>query len=227
VFALQLAHNVKSQPYTMHVHPTQKLAHSIYDVELLTRKLWSFRHTNTIIAATTAKAENMASRIGEELGLPYYLHYCKAIRHPGNSQQTIGSITANEVVLRDNSSQLPQGYVQHQIVMIKHLLNIPEDYQGSCFQAKNVIVLREEIFEEDQILAVLEELKKKRVASVVVATPHINRDALTKVEDHADQLVYIHLAGKTDRAPVTNHPKPSLADIDTGYIFEPKKKHHR
>jgi predicted phosphoribosyltransferase len=165
--------------------------HATIDIELLSRKLWPYRNTNTVIAATTARAEPLASLLGSELGLPFHLHYCKSIRHPGHANKSIGSLTANEIVLHDNAAQLPQGYVEHQIILIKHLLETPVHAEGKELRGKSIIILREHISEEDQVLAVVEELRKLSVSSIIIATPVISRTVLLELEKLADQVVYL------------------------------------
>ena len=115
--------------------------------------------SDCLLAATTPYAVRVTARLAAALHLLSYRHFCKALKHPARANQTIGSITAREVVLNDSSASLPQGYVEHQVALLKHLLEKENREPRPDATAKTVILIHERIEVSDQIAAAVEELR--------------------------------------------------------------------
>jgi predicted phosphoribosyltransferase len=156
----------------------------------LARKLWLFRKSSCLLAATTPIAVGMAAALGHELGLAHYRHYCKALIHPAQGNQTIGSMTSHEVVLHDDFTALPQGYVEHQVALMRHLLQRENRDPRPSIADKTIILVRETLEGPDQVNAAVEELRKVGASSVLLATPVVNRKVIQTLEDLADGLIY-------------------------------------
>lgn len=174
----------------MYSNPT-RLSHStVSGASLLVRKLWIYRGTDSILASVTPVAANVTAALSKELNLPHYTHYCKALSHPGNTNRTIGSITSREVIVHDTHASLPQGYIEHQVALMKHLLRREDFEEHPETKDKRIIVVHEAVEGEDQVSAVVAELRKSGARSVILATPLISRRVLPSLESLVDELVY-------------------------------------
>lgn len=171
-----------------------------FEADMLAKKLWSYKHTNSIVVFTSPQSKEIAVQIAEELDLPYIVHHCKAIRHPGNMHKTIGSITANEIVLHDNSTPLPQGYIQHQVQLLKHSLKKESATDLAKFQDKAIIIVRDKLHQEDHILALVEELNNLDIHNIVVAAVEINTNTLLKFEKKVANIIYLYIHKQPLRA---------------------------
>ena len=156
----------------------------------LVRKLWSYRKSESILAATTPHAVAVTITLADELGLQYYRHFCKTLIHPTQGDQPIGSITFGEIILNDNFATIPQGYVEHQVALMKYRLLKENGEPRPEIAGKTVILVRETLDGVDQVTAAVEELRKRDAQTILLATPIVRHAAIQDLQDIADGLTY-------------------------------------
>jgi predicted phosphoribosyltransferase len=163
----------------------------------LAKRLQPYKHTNTLVVSTTSKACDLATVVASELELDWVKNYCRALMHPGNPHRTIGSITAQNVVLDKESLSIPKDYIQHQIVMLKHAIEKEEHAEPHIYKNKNVIIIREELSNPNELNALIEHLKTDQVVSIIVAVPEINRETYAVLEKAVSEVVYLDIQHHT------------------------------
>lgn len=168
-----------------------------YYAERLAKKLQAYRHSDSVIAASTSQAMAIAADLANALEIPCQMHGCKAVKHPGNPHKTIGSITAGNVVLDNTTLSMPRDYIQHQVVLLQHAIQADGQPETHAYEGKSVIILREEINTPDEVLALVDDLKQHDVVAVILATPVINREALTQLEKQVSEVVYLEIQHHT------------------------------
>jgi predicted phosphoribosyltransferase len=173
----------------------------VHNGEVLAKKLWSYRHTNTLLVASSPSSEPLAESIGEHLDLPRGIHYCKSLEDPANKHRTIGSTTATEVLLKDRQASLPQGYIQHQVMQIQHDLRKQQDEIKHNYAARTVVIVRDDIKYADDVFALIEELRKSGTSSIIIATAEISRQALVQLEKVTEYVAYLNLHNRHLSAP--------------------------
>lgn len=163
----------------------------------LAQKLHAFGKSNSIVVASSPQALLIAVELARELELACNQHGCKPLVHPGNPNKTIGSITAGNVVLDDNAWRMPESYIHHQIILLQHAIKAEGEVELPSYKKRNVIILREEINNPDEVAALIDELKINEAASVILATPVINREALANLEKRVSEVVYLEIQHHT------------------------------
>jgi predicted phosphoribosyltransferase len=163
----------------------------------LALKLHAFKNSNSTVAASSPQALPIAVELARELKLPWQKHGCKPLIHPGNPNKTIGSITAGNVVLDDIALRMPEDYIHHQIILLQHAILAEGEAEPTCYNNRNVIILREEINNADEVTAMIDELKINEAASVILATPVINREALSSLEKRVSEVIYLEIQHHT------------------------------
>ena len=156
----------------------------------LIQKLWMFRESDCLLAATTALSDEITVALGAALRVPYYRLFCKPLTHPAHPTHTIGSVTSREVILHYDCASLPQGYVEHQVALMRHGLRKEDHAQRPATVDKTVILIREVLEASDQVSAAVEELRKAGACTVILATPLVNHKAIQSLQDLADELIY-------------------------------------
>jgi putative phosphoribosyl transferase len=165
---------------------------------LLARKLAAYRHTNAVVVGIPHGGVCVASVIAEELSLPLEVMPCRRIKHPAESQQYIGSVSENEVVLHDCSRTIPQDYLSHQIILLKNaILHENRKYydhrKRDSFLYKTVILVDDILISSDGVIACLREIKREKPLNLVVAIPVVSAEAARIVQSEADDLVFLHM----------------------------------
>jgi predicted phosphoribosyltransferase len=163
----------------------------------LAKKLHSYKHTNSLVVTASSGAHELATGVAVELELDCVKNYCRALMHPGNPNRTIGSITTRNVVLGMDSLAMPKDYIQHQIVMLKHAIEKDEQAEPQVYKNKNVIIIREDLSNPDEVNALVEQLKTDQVSAIIVAVPEINRETYAVLEKTVSELVYLEIQHHT------------------------------
>jgi predicted phosphoribosyltransferase len=168
-----------------------------YQAKALAKKLQAYRHTNTLVVIATSKACDLGTDLASELELNCVKNYCNALKHPGNPHRTIGSITAQNVVLGNETTSMPKDYIQHQIVMLRHAISKEEQTEPHACQNKNIIIIREELNNPDELNALIDQVKADQATSIIIAVPVINRETFAALEKTVSEVVYLDIQHHT------------------------------
>lgn len=189
---------------------------------LLSRKLDVYRNTNALVVGIPRGGVFVAVPVAERLALPMEVMGCRAIVHPADSKRTIGSVSANEVSVRDDTrfSPVPQDYIYHQVVLHRNVLHYERDlYDGErkppSFHYRTVILVDDVLRNSDSILACLREIRKQQPLKVVVAVPLVSAEAARVVRGEADDIVFLHMAPVfySERHFFASFPKVADRDV--------------
>jgi predicted phosphoribosyltransferase len=174
----------------MHFTDQQPPCDNTGEFSQLVRKLWKYYKSGCLLAATTPQAVSVTAALAEELLLQHYRHFCRTLIHPAHGNKTIGSVTCRAVILHNDFTSLPQGYIEHQVALMKHaLLKENREARPETF-GKTVILIRESVEHIDQVSAAVEELRKLGTRTTLVATPIISYPAIQPLLDMVDGLTY-------------------------------------
>ncbi len=165
--------------------------------KLLAAKMWHLRRTKVIIVASSPASVPIAKELAAHLDVIWDKQYCKAVEHPGNPKATIGSITSDKVLIHDEAIRIHQGYIEHQVQMMKRLVAGSGTVEATLFKGETFVIVRREISKTDEVLALVESLRRNDPGEILIATPEISRDARHELEAHVDRI--ISLSHHTDR----------------------------
>ncbi len=179
--------------------------------ELLAAKMWPLRKTHATVIASTPASVFLAKELAGHLGVAWDTQYCKAVEHPADSHLTIGSITSDNVLIHDNAARLPQNFIEHQVHLMKRAVAGPASRESDITEGKTFVIVREEIMTSDDVLALVQSLRKHRPAQILIATPVIERDARLELESHADGIMYLsHDSGRSRRGRARMHKRETI-----------------
>ena len=174
--------------------------------ELLAARMWPLRNTRATIIASTPASVPIARELAGQLDVAWEKQYCKAVEHPGNPRLTIGSITSDNVLIHDNAARLPQNYVEHQVHLMKRLVADPASDRIMPDGARTFVIVHKEINTTDDVLALIESLRKHRPDKIFIAAPAIAREAHQELESYVDRIVYLsHNHGRNQSRKLRMH----------------------
>lgn len=164
---------------------------------LLSEVLKPYRNSkNVIVVAIPYGGLPVALQIAKELSLPLQVIPCKRIKHPGDSRQSIGSVSLTDIVMQNTSLDIPQDFVCSQVRSVKRDLQkqtqVFGDYLASALNHKTIILVDDRLKTGDTMLAGLRSIKRERPAKIIVATPVATTKGLKIIEDETDEIICLH-----------------------------------
>jgi putative phosphoribosyl transferase len=179
----------------MQNHATPLLHNREQAGRLLSRKLSPYRSTDTVVVGIPPAGALTGYALAHELDLGLHLMPCGKIKHPSFQGRNIGSVTADEIVVREANHDLPQDYIYHQVAMLRNVIRYENKFYYNStpppLKDKTVILVDEYLENAECILACLHTLRKSKVNKIVVAIPVITVSATHIVGAEADELVFL------------------------------------
>jgi putative phosphoribosyl transferase len=167
-------------------------------------KLAEYTRTGAIVVAVPNGGTPIGYRLSTLLGLPLELALCKKVQHPGLCHVTIGSVSIDDVVMNDKLRNIPQDFIQHQIILLQNTLKSKyRDYSKGrrpiSLQDKVIIVTDDFLITGDTLLACLKSIRKQKPEKIIVAVAFATPVGIHQVEQFVDEIhviktVYDHSA---------------------------------
>jgi predicted phosphoribosyltransferase len=162
----------------------------------LAGKLSEYRNSNAIVVAVPRGGVPLGFEIAQILHLPLELMLCKRIRHPGIYNDSIGSISLEDVIVSDAEQTIPQDYLHHLIARMKNeLKSTAEFYYDSHspipFEERVIILVDDFLKSGHTLTACLETIKKKGPEKIIVALAFASREGLMEIAHYADELIVL------------------------------------
>lgn len=190
--------------------------------------LAEYAGTDALIAAVPNGGAPIGFHLSEFLDLPLTFVFCKRIQHPGFTNESIGSVSIDEVALNERSRSIPQGYVQHQIILLRNTLRYKSHEAGNqlekvSFKGKTVIVTDDFLKTGDTLIASLKSIQKHKPSRIIVAAAFATATGLNEVEAfsddvHAIQTFYDHSAYEEKLREFAR-----VTDEEVRYLFSKSK----
>jgi putative phosphoribosyl transferase len=189
--------------------------------KVLGERISNYSNGNAVIAAVPPDGLSLGYHLSSICQLPLEIVPCKSIQHPSRSHTSIGSVSLDEAVIRDDNRQIPQDYVTHQIIMTRQSLYnryhaFTDRQVANLFSRRTVILVDNVIVTGDTMLACIKSIRRQRPDEIVVVTPFANPQGLQEISPYVDRIEVI----KTIRDPhlLQEHycqlPKPVEDDLD-------------
>ena len=184
---------------------------------LLSKKLAVHKNTDALVVGIAHGGAVVAYHLARALNISFAVVPCRKIRHPANSQQTIGSVSIDDVLIHEDVHDIPQDYIYHQILMSR--IGIEREYNfyyankpRPVFAGRTVIVVDDMLQENETILACLRSVRKQKPKSLIVAVPVIAFSALRMVHEEADDVVFTRMASGFDSVRSIYSALPSVKE---------------
>lgn len=165
---------------------------------MLSEKLNAYKNGNAVVIGIPHGGVFVASALADELSLPMEVMPCRSVRHPADTKKTIGSVSANAVVIHDLSHAIPQDYIYHQIALLRRSIQREnrQYYSEASFPSllyKTIILVDDFLETSDSIMASLREIKRQKPLRIIVAVPIVNAESARIVRTEADDIIFIRM----------------------------------
>ena len=165
---------------------------------MLAQNLKGLDHANAIVVGIPHGGVCVAAKVAERLHLPLEVIMCRKINDPSDKSKTIGSVSANDVILHDVARSIPQDYVYFQTIRLRNEIKYENDfYYGSeptlDLEYKTVIIVDDILISADTLLGAIQEVRKRRALRVVVAVPFVQAEAARIIQSETDDLVFLRM----------------------------------
>jgi putative phosphoribosyl transferase len=163
---------------------------------LLGERLMDYEHGDAIVVAVPGGGIHIGSYLSELLHLPLEVLPCKKIKHPADSQKTIGAVSSGSVVIREEGNEIPQDYIYHQIQLLQHAIQGQANrynvgHVKPSFKGKTIILVDDLLMTGDTMMACLNSIKKHNPERVVVAVPNVTPEATRAIAAEIDEIIYL------------------------------------
>lgn len=177
--------------HTLVAHDRQHAGH------LLSDKLSHFKNSNAIVVATSHGGAVVAYYIAQQLGLPFDVCLCRAIEHPADRKKTIGSVSADAIIIHSENHDIPRDYIHHQIILNQNTLKSQRRYYRSGrlldVIGKQVILVADNLSSLDSVAATLSEIRRQRPEKVFVAAPVLTPEVFAQLSHCTNDVIYLTL----------------------------------
>jgi putative phosphoribosyl transferase len=165
---------------------------------LLADKLLAFKNSDAVIVAVPRGGVPIGFALADVLNLSLEIIACKKIKHPAHGNQSIGSVSIDDVVIKEELRNIPQDYICHQVILLQHTLKAKcEYYRGSnpvlSLRKRTVILVDDLIQTGDTILTCLKSIKKQTPGKIVMASSICTPEAAHIISNEVDEFIALQI----------------------------------
>jgi predicted phosphoribosyltransferase len=160
----------------------------------LAQQLKPLKITNGIVLSIPRGGVPVGFIIAQELSLPMDLLMSKKIGYPGNPEFAIGSVTFDDIILDDSSSEISPTYISKETRKIrgeiqKRYARFTGGRNPPELKGRDVIVVDDGLATGNTMLACVKSLRKQNPKSIIVAVPVSSQSAAEKLQAVVDQFI--------------------------------------
>lgn len=185
----------------MNAHNTMRVANNFavfYDraqaAQGLTERLMPYIDSDAVVIAVPHGGAPIGARIAQNLHLPFHVMPCKRIKHPAHPEESIASVTPEEVVIHPNCGSIPQDYITHQVQMFQHALAADRGYYHGneplpSLRGRTILLVDDLLRTPDTLIACLRSIQRQHPAKIVVAVPVATLEAIARIKPEAHETI--------------------------------------
>jgi predicted phosphoribosyltransferase len=163
---------------------------------LLGERLMDYENSDAIIVAVPGGGIHIGYHLAELLHLPLEVIPCKKIKHPADINKTIGAVSLDSVVLREEDNTIPQDYVYHQIQLLQHVIRSQSNkfnkgHIQPSLKGRTVILADDLLMTGDTILATIRTIRKQQPERIIVVVPNVTPEATRSIADEIEGIIYL------------------------------------
>lgn len=192
---------------------------------LLAEELTHFKNSEAVVMAIPRGGVPVALHLAQALHLPLDIVPSKRMKDPANCHETIGSVSLNGLDLVDDCHDIPQDYIYHQTILIKHSLRCQyKFYQGDnksiCLKDKTVLLVDDKIKYESQILACIRSLLSQQPRKIVVVTPVASGPIIQRLQNENYEVVSLITPLRTSALEAFYEYLPPVTDVEIQLLLK-------
>jgi putative phosphoribosyl transferase len=202
----------------------QRLQNRQHAGRLLAEKLLSFKSSlsHPIVLAIPQGGIPVGHEVAAILGAPFEIVFSKRIKHPAHSDQSIGAVSMDEVMLHETTQFIPQSYVLNQIAMLQRTLQEQfRRYYGNknrkSLSNRSVILVDDVLRDVDELTACLHLIERQSPEKIIVAAPIVSIKVLNYLSE--EDIDCCHLFTEFSQQSKAYTYFPELSEDETRDIF--------
>lgn len=200
----------------------QNRKHAAY---LLGERLMEYQDGDALVVAVPGGGVHIGSYLSQLLHLPLEVIPCKKIKHPGDNQKTIGAVSSDAVVLREDGNDIPQDYVYHQIQLLQHVIRgqdvrYNQGRTRSSYKGKTVILVDDLLMTGDTMMACIKSIKKYSPEKLIVAVPNVTPEATRAIAQEIDGIIYLTIEPNIQHGGSLYTDFPEVKDEEVIAVLE-------
>ena len=185
---------------------------------LLADKLHWLRNSEAVIIGASRGGAVIGYHLAGELQLPFEVFPCRKLMYPGNKNKSMGSISADEVIIHDDKHDIPRDYIYHQIVLNQNAIKAQRIQYNSGLKPVNingrrVVIVVNKLVSSDSVMAAIKSLRKHSPKQIIVAASLATLDAINTVSLKADDIVTLTVEDDIRSERIYREPPP-ISDDD-------------
>jgi putative phosphoribosyl transferase len=202
----------------------QRLQSRQHSGRLLAEKLLSLknRSQDAIILGIPQGGIPVGHELAVSLGIPFEITFSKRIKHPAHSDQSIGAVSLDEVVLHETTQFIPQSYVLNQITFLQRSLQEQfRHYYGNrtrkSLKGRTIVLVDDVLRDLDELTACLHTIEKQDPEKIIVASAVANIKIINYLSDEDYEFHYLFMELNQQSKAYTYFPE--ISEEETSKIF--------
>jgi putative phosphoribosyl transferase len=192
---------------------------------LLAEKLYAYKNSDAIVLAVPQGGVPVGLQLAKALNVPFDIVFSKRIRHPANSDVSVGAVCLDEVVLQESANNLPQSYILHQINLLQRRLRHDFDVYYSqrkkpVLTARPVILVDDVLRDQDELAACIEAVKKENPSEIIIAVPVATSKLAHLMFDNSYRVVCLFMEFTSHNKAYTFFPPVGEDETTASFVDE-------
>lgn len=162
---------------------------------MLAEKLRKYKNDPVIVLAIPRGGVPVAYAVAKELNFPVEVILTKKIGHPMNKEYAIGAASLTDYFIEPHDN-VSQEYIDRELQKVRNSLKeMYTLFMGNTEPAelknKTVIVVDDGVATGNTLLAIINVLRKRKPARIIIGVPVASRTAVMKLSAVADEVVTV------------------------------------
>ena len=179
--------------------PEYIIHHDILQVtHLLGEQLLQYKNSDAILVAVPRGGVEVGYHLANMLNIPMEISPCRKIKHPAYNNQSVGTVCIDDAVIKEESRNIPQDYIYHQIILLQHTLRADCDYyrtgrKAMSLTGKTVILVDDLVQSGDTLMACIKSIKKQKPLKIISAVLVTSPEAAMQVSAEVDDFISLRI----------------------------------
>lgn len=160
---------------------------------MLAEKLRKYKTDPVIVLAIPRGGVPVAYAVAKELNFPVEVILTKKIGHPMNKEYAIGAASLTDHFINPHDD-VSQEYIDRELQKVRNSLKemytlFMGNTEPADLKNKTVIVVDDGVATGNTLLAIINVLRKRKPARIIIGVPVASRTAVMKLSAVADEIV--------------------------------------
>lgn len=162
---------------------------------MLAEKLRKYKNDPVIVLAIPRGGVPVAYAVAKELNFPVEVTFTKKIGHPMNKEYAIGAASLSDYFIKPHDD-VTQEYIDRELQKVRHSLKemytlFMGNTEPADLKDKTVIVIDDGVATGNTLLAIINVLRKRKPARIIIGVPVASRTAVLQLSAVADEVITV------------------------------------